>query len=88
MNGPSSKGKYLLAALIGAAAGGAIVAFSTRAIPKMMSEMEGKCKQMMAGMRETSFGAGDLCQCMMGAEEQAPKQEACHSEGASSRGSG
>lgn len=48
-NTNSSKSKYVFAAVLGAAVGGSIIALSTRALPKMMSEMEGKCKQMMAG---------------------------------------
>lgn len=47
-NTQSSKGKYILAALIGVAVGGSLVALSTRAGPKLMSGMMTKCKRMMA----------------------------------------
>ena len=57
----SSKGKYILAALVGAAAGGLVGALSTHAIPKMMSEMENKCKQMMAGMTDCKGNVKDAC---------------------------
>jgi hypothetical protein len=80
MNTQSSKGKYMLAVLVGAAAGGAIVALSTRAVPKMMSGM-------MAGMAKTDGEAGDVCQRMMAGMGQAPEQEACHSQGGSCHGS-
>jgi hypothetical protein len=86
-NTNSNKGKYVFAALVGAAAGGVLVAVSTRAVPKMMSEMEGKCKQMMAGLGETGCGAGDMCQQMSAEKGQAPQQATCHSEGASCHGS-
>ncbi len=88
MSNPNSdKGKYVLAALLGAAAGGAIVALSTRAVPKMLSEMEDKCKQMMAGMGETGCRAGNMCQAKSAEKVQAPQQADCHSEGGSCHGS-
>ena len=87
LNRQSSKGKYALAALAGAAAGGVIVALSTRAVPKMMSEMEGKCKQMMADMKECNGGTGEKCQRMMAGMGQDPEPQACPSQGASCHGS-
>lgn len=83
----SNKGKYVLAALAGAAVGGSVVALSTRALPKMMSEMEGKCKQMMAGMKATGCGAEDNCKPEVAGTEPAPRQESCHSQGGSYHGS-
>lgn len=88
MSSPNSnKGKYVLAGLVGAAAGGAIVALSTRAIPKLVSEMEAKCKQMMAGMGETGCDAGAMCKQISEEKVQAVRQAACHSEGAPCHGS-
>ena len=43
----SRRGGYLLAAIIGALAGGAFVALATRALPRMMAQM---MQNMMAGM--------------------------------------
>ncbi len=77
-NPRSSKGKYVLAALVGATAGGLVVALSTRAVPKLMSEMEAKCKQMMARMAQGGCEGGDLCQRMMAGMGQAPEQGTCH----------
>ena len=49
--GSRSKGGYLLTAFVGAIAGGLVVAFATRAIPKMMSQMmEGMMQNVMAQM--------------------------------------
>ncbi len=70
----SSKGKYILAALVGAAAGGLIVALSTRAGPKMMSGMMHK---MMAEMKECGGEAGDGCERMMAGMGQAPEHATC-----------
>ncbi len=83
----SDKGKYVLAALVGAAAGGAIVALSTRAVPKMMLEMESKCKQMMARRGETGCGVGDTCKQRSAGKVQERQPAASHSEGASCHGS-
>ena len=47
------RGGYLLAAGLGAVAGGLLVAVATRAIPKMMSQMmSGMMRNMMAQMGE------------------------------------
>ncbi len=51
-NTKSSRGKYLRAALFGAAAVGLIVVLTTRAAPKIKSEMMAKCKRMMAAMEQ------------------------------------
>ncbi len=83
----SNKGKYVLAAFAGAAVGGSVVALSTRALPNLMSGMESKCKQMMAGMKATSCGAEDNCKPVVAGTEQAPQQESCHSQGGSCHGS-
>ncbi len=49
----SREAGYVLAALLGAIGGGLVVAFATRAIPKMMSQvMSGMMQSMMAPMRE------------------------------------
>ncbi len=83
----SNKSKYVLAALAGAAVGGSVVALSTRALPNLMSVMEGKCKQMMAGMKATGCAAQDNCKPVTAATEQAPQPESCHSQGGSCHGS-
>ena len=45
--------KYVLAALLGAVAGGAIVALATKAIPRMMSRvMAGMMENMIRRMKE------------------------------------
>ncbi len=77
-NTRSSKSRYVLAALVGATAGGVLVALTTRAVPKLMSEMEAKCKQMMAGMARGGCEGGDTCQRMMAGMGQAPEQGTCH----------
>ncbi len=77
-NPRSSKDKYVLAALVGAAGGAMIVALSTRAVPNMMAEMEAKCKQMMAGMAQDGCERGDMCQCMMAGIGQTPEHGTCH----------
>ncbi len=82
----SNKGKYVLAALAGAAVGGSVIALSTRALPNLMSGMMAKCKRMMARMSEQDCGAGDLCK-QTTEKEQAPGQAACHSQGGSCHGS-
>ncbi len=86
-NPNSNKGKYVLAALAGAAVGGSVVALSTRAVPKMISEMEGKCKQMMAGMKAAGCGAEDNGKPVAAGTEPAPQQESCHAQGGSCHGS-
>ena len=60
-NKHSNRSKYVLAARLGAAAGGLGVALRTRVVPKLMSGMEEKCKQMMAGMAASGCPAGDTC---------------------------
>ncbi len=77
MNRQSSKGKYVLAALAGAAAGGAIVALSTRAVPKMMSGMMAKCEAMMAGMAKANGEAGSMCQCMTAGTGKGSEDASC-----------
>ncbi len=79
MNSQSSRGKFVLAALIGAAAGGAIVALSTRAVPRMMSGMMAKCEGMMAGMAKADGEAGTMCQRMMTGMGQSPEHATCGS---------
>ncbi len=87
----SNKGKYVLAAVAGAAVGGSVVALSTRALPNLMSGMMARCKEMMAGMSERNCGeqdcgAGDMCK-QTTEKEQVPEQAACHSKGGSCHGS-
>jgi hypothetical protein len=82
----SSKRKYILAALAGAAVGGSIVALSTRAVPNLMSGMMAKCKEMMAGMGETGPCTGEMCKRVTAESEQAAPQATCHSEGAACHG--
>ncbi len=77
MNTQSSKAKYLLAALAGAAAGGAIVALSTRAVPKMMAGMMAKCEGMMAGMPKATGEAGSMCQGMTAGTGQGSEHATC-----------
>src|SRR5512142_3123594 len=89
----SNKGKYVLAALAGAAVGGSVVALSTRALPNLMSGMMAKCEQMMAGMKAGKGGdacdcdASDVCKQMMAEKGQTPRKAACQSEGGSCHGS-
>jgi hypothetical protein len=78
-NTNSSKGKYILAALAGAAVGGSIVALSTRALPNLMSGMMAKCKEVMAGMGETGPCTGEMCKRVMA-------ESTCDSEGAACHG--
>ncbi len=78
-NTHSSRGKYLLAALLGVAAGGVIVALSTRCVPNMMSGMMAHCKRMMAGMAEADGDAGEMCQDMIASKGQAPEHATCGS---------
>ncbi len=87
MNGQSSRGRYVLVALIGAAVGGVTVALSTQAVPRLMSKMEDTCKQMMAGMNACGGEAEGKCQQMAAEKEQASNPAACHSEGGSCHGS-
>ncbi len=82
----SNKGKYVLAALAGAAVGGSVVALSTRALPNLMSGMVAKCEKMMAGMGKPGCGAEVTCKPVAGTE-QAPKEESCHSQGGPCHGS-
>ncbi len=79
MNNKPNKGKYVLAALAGAAAGGATVALATRTVPKMMSGMMAKCEKMMAGMATAKSGAGNMCPCTMVGTEQATEHADCGS---------
>ncbi len=71
MNAQSGRGKYVLAALVGAAAGGAIIALSSRAIPQMLSTMMAKCEGMMAGMAKADAAAESMCQRMEAGVEPA-----------------
>ncbi len=83
----SNKGKYVLAALAGAAVGGSVVALSTRALPNRMSGMMAKCEKMMAGMEKPDCGAEDSCTPVAAGTEQASQAESCHSQGGSCHGS-
>jgi ABC-type branched-subunit amino acid transport system permease subunit len=52
---------YVLAAALGAIAGGLFVAFATKAIPKMMSQiMSGMMQNMMARMREAGCAPQEI----------------------------
>ncbi len=64
----SMRPRYLVAALLGVAAGGLIVAVTTRAFPKMMTEM-----------KEPHCGAEDLCKQMMASMEQTTEHPTCES---------
>ncbi len=79
MNAQSSRGKYVLAALVGAAAGGAIVALSTRAIPKMLSTMMAQCEGMMAGMAKADAAAESMCRRMRTEVEPVSEEATCGS---------
>ena len=48
---------YALAAALGAIGGGLVVAFATKAIPKMMSRM---MQNMMANMGDGEFSPADI----------------------------
>jgi hypothetical protein len=57
----SDRGGYVLAWILGAAAGGLVVAVATRAVPAMMSRMmAGMMQNMMAGMKEGDCEPGAL----------------------------
>jgi hypothetical protein len=57
----SRKRGYLLAALLGAVGGGAVVAIATDAIPRMMSQMmSGMMQNMMAQMGEGEFDPSEV----------------------------
>ncbi len=59
--GNSPSGRYMLAAVLGAVGGGLIVAFATKAVPKMMSEMmSGMMRNMMAQMGEDSCNPAEM----------------------------
>ncbi len=52
---------YILAATLGAAAGGLVVIYATHALPKLM---QGMMQQMMACMKECGCGL-EMCREMM-----------------------
>ena len=55
------KGRFVLAAVLGAIGGGLIVALATKAIPRMMSEMMPRMMQnMMAHMGEGGFNPAEM----------------------------
>ncbi len=78
-NTNSSRGKYLRAALFGAAAVGLIVALTTRVAPKIKSEMMAKCKRMMPEMTHGDYTTADMCQRMMAGMGRAPQHATCES---------
>jgi len=56
-----NKGHVLAAAVLGVLAGGLVVAFATRAIPKIMSQMmSGMMQNMMAQMGEGGCDPADM----------------------------
>ncbi len=58
--GSRNKG-YVLAALLGAAGGGLVVALATRAVPTMMARMmAGMMKNMMAQMKASDGNPGEM----------------------------
>ena len=89
----SNKGKYVLAALAGAAIGGSAVALSTRVLPNLMSRMMAHCEQMMAGMKGGSAraacecDASHLCQQMAVEKEQSSTKTVGQSEEGACHGS-
>ncbi len=85
-NTDSSKGKYVCVALLGAAVGGAIVALSAGAVPKMMSGMMAKCKRMMPEMTHGDYTTADMCQRMAAGMGRAPQHATCESEGGTTNG--
>ncbi len=74
----SRRGRYALAALLGAAAGGGTVALAPRVVPKMMSAMCAKMHTMMAAMNGSDCQMSDTCRRTMGRMEQGPQPAACH----------
>jgi hypothetical protein len=54
------KGGYILAALLGAAAGGVIVAVITKALPRMAAQMtSGMMRNMTSKMKEFGFNPAE-----------------------------
>ncbi len=78
VNTKSRRGRYMLAAVLGVAAGGVVVKIAPRVLPKMISAMCGKMHSLMSEMTGADAGAGDGCQLMMGAMGQVTQQSACH----------
>lgn len=75
----SQQRKYVLATLLGAIAGGLVVALATKAIPKMMSQMmAGIMKNMMAQMKERDGTYPEMCQRMMQSLGEAQQEKAVH----------
>lgn len=72
--------KYIFAAIIGAAAGGLVVALTARAVPKMGSEMmAGIMHKMMSKMEEVGCEQEDMCKRMMASTGHAPERATCQS---------
>ena len=60
-NKTSLGGSHALAGLLGAIGGGLVVAFATRAIPKMMSQMmSGMMQNMMSNMDEAGCDPAEM----------------------------
>ncbi len=75
----SGRGKYALAALLGAVVGGSIVALTTHAVPKALSGVCEKMHQMMTEGKGPGCEAEDLCQRLTAGKEQTREQAACES---------
>ena len=78
----SRRGRYMLAAVLGFAAGGIGVKIAPRVLPKIMAAMCGKMHSMMSEMTGAGEGVGDWCQRMMrdmGQGTQASAFEQCES---------
>ena len=54
--------RYILAVILGAIAGGVIVALATKAIPKIMADI---MENMMTRMEKSGHNPAEMCQQMM-----------------------
>ena len=67
---------YLVAVILGAVAGGIVVAIATKAIPKIMSHMMSEMPQkMMVQMKAEGINPAEMCQHMMANFNQPPSSE-------------
>ena len=69
--------RYLVAVILGALAGGIVVAIATKAIPKIMSQMMDQMmtqmpQKMMARMKAEGIDPAEMCQRMMANFNQSP----------------
>ena len=74
----SGRGRYVLAAVLAAMAGGCAVALAPRVVPKAMSAMCARMHAMQSELSGADCSMSDMCQCMPGNMEQAARRASCH----------